>query len=31
MASVGDWQVPPSVRPKQADYSYDLDRALSAV
>jgi S1-C subfamily serine protease len=31
MASVSDWQVPPSVRPKQADYGYDLDRALSAV
>ena len=31
MASLGDWQVPPSARPKQADYGYDLDRALSAV
>jgi S1-C subfamily serine protease len=31
MASVGDWQVPPSVRPKPEDYGYDLDRALSAV
>jgi len=31
MASVGDWQVPPSVRPKAADYGYDLDRALLAV
>jgi len=31
MASVSDWQVPPSVRPKQEDYDYDLDRALLAV
>jgi len=31
MASVGDWQVPPSVRPKTEDYGYDLDRALLAV
>ncbi len=31
MASLGDWQVPTSVRPKQQDYGYDLDRALSAV
>jgi S1-C subfamily serine protease len=26
-----DWQVPPTVRPKQEDYGYDLDRALMAV
>jgi S1-C subfamily serine protease len=31
MASVSDWQVPPSARPKQEDYGYDLDRALMAV
>ena len=28
MASVSDWQVPASVRPKPEDYGYDLDRAL---
>jgi S1-C subfamily serine protease len=26
-----DWKVPPEIAPRQADYSYDLDRALSAV
>jgi S1-C subfamily serine protease len=31
MASVSDWQVPASVRPKPEDYVYDLDRALMAV
>jgi len=31
MASVSDWQVPTSARPKQEDYGYDLDRALMAV
>jgi S1-C subfamily serine protease len=31
MASLGDWQVPPSARPKAEDYGYDLDRALDAV
>ena len=31
MASVSDWQVPPSARPKPEDYGYDLDRALLAV
>ena len=31
MASVSDWQVPVSARPKQEDYGYDLDRALQAV
>jgi S1-C subfamily serine protease len=31
MASVSDWQVPPSVRPKAEDYGYDLDHALLAV
>jgi S1-C subfamily serine protease len=31
MASVSDWQVPASVRPKPEDYGYDLDRALMAV
>jgi len=30
MASVSDWQVPASARPKQEDYGYDLDRALMA-
>ena len=31
MASVSDWQVPASARPKPEDYGYDLDRALHAV
>ena len=31
MASVSDWKVPTSVQPKQDDYAYDLDAALSAV
>lgn len=31
MASLGDWQVPSSARPKPEDYGYDLDRALDAV
>jgi S1-C subfamily serine protease len=31
MASVSDWQVPASARPKPEDYGYDLDRALQAV
>ncbi len=31
MASLGDWQVPPSARPKSEDYDYDLDRTLEAV
>jgi len=31
MASLGDWQVPPSARPKPEDYGYDLDRALTSV
>jgi len=31
MASVSDWKVPASVRPKPEDYAYDLDTALSAV
>jgi S1-C subfamily serine protease len=31
MASLSDWQVPASARPKLADYGYDLDRALMAV
>src|SRR3979411_866905 len=31
MASVSDWQVPTSPRPKQEDDGYDLDRALMAV
>src|SRR5262249_60858047 len=26
-----DWKVPSSVQPKPQDYTYDLDRALSAV
>lgn len=26
-----DWELPPSAQPKPDDYSYDLDRALSAV
>ncbi len=31
MASPSEWKVPPAVVPKPEDYSYDLDRALSAV
>jgi len=31
MAWLGDWQVPPSARPKPEDYDYDLDRALMSV
>ncbi len=31
MAWLGDWQVPPSARPKPEDYDYDLDRALTSV
>ena len=31
MASVSDWQVPASARPKPEDYRFDLDRALHAV
>lgn len=31
MASPSEWKVPPAVVPKPEDYTYDLDRALSAV
>src|SRR6201998_1767569 len=31
MSLSSDWKVPAAVRPKTADYAYDLDRALSAV
>ena len=31
MASSSDWELPVSVRPKPEDYSFDLERALSAV
>jgi len=31
MASVSDWTVPASVRPKLEDYGYDLDFALTAM
>ncbi|MCC7346404.1 MAG: serine protease [Variibacter sp.] len=31
MSSIGDWKIPPSSQPKQEDYEYDLEQALSAV
>src|SRR3954468_8165326 len=31
MPQPADWKVPSSVQPKAQDYSYDLERALSAV
>jgi S1-C subfamily serine protease len=31
MASLTEWRVPPSVQPRAEDYSYDLERTLSAV
>jgi len=31
MASLIEWKVPPSAQPRSEDYSYDLERALSAV
>jgi S1-C subfamily serine protease len=31
MASVGDWNVPPAVRPQPEDYGFDLDAALAPV
>ena len=31
MSSLSDWRVPPSVRPRPADYDYDLEAALSSV
>jgi S1-C subfamily serine protease len=31
MASLTEWKVPPAVQPRPEDYSYDLERALSAV
>ena len=31
MASLIEWKVPPSAQPRADDYSYDLERALSAV
>jgi len=30
-AAAADWKVPSSVQPKAQDYTYDLERALSAV
>jgi S1-C subfamily serine protease len=30
MASLTEWKVPPSAQPRPEDYSYDLERALSA-
>jgi len=31
MASLIEWKVPPAAQPRAPDYSYDLERALSAV
>jgi S1-C subfamily serine protease len=31
MASLTEWKVPAAAQPRQADYEFDLDRALSAV
>jgi S1-C subfamily serine protease len=31
MASLTEWKVPPAAQPRADDYSYDLERALSAV
>ena len=31
MAALTEWKVPPSAQPRAEDYSYDLERALSAV
>jgi S1-C subfamily serine protease len=31
MPSLTEWKVPPAVQPRPDDYSYDLERALSAV
>jgi S1-C subfamily serine protease len=31
MPSLTEWKVPPANQPRSADYSFDLDRALSAV
>src|SRR5882672_12759514 len=31
MASLIEWKVPPAAQPRAEDYSYDLERALSAV
>jgi S1-C subfamily serine protease len=31
MASLIEWKVPPAAQPRPEDYSYDLERALSAV
>ncbi|MBI2714522.1 MAG: serine protease [Rhizobiales bacterium] len=31
MAALTEWKVPPAVQPRADDYSYDLERALSAV
>ena len=31
MASLTEWKVPPAAQPRAEDYSYDLERALSAV
>jgi S1-C subfamily serine protease len=31
MAATDDWKLPPSLQPKQQNYAYDLDRALSSI
>src|SRR5580765_5253826 len=31
MPSLTEWKVPPAYQPRSADYSFDLDRALSSV
>jgi S1-C subfamily serine protease len=31
MSGLTEWKVPPAAQPRAADYSYDLDRALSAM
>jgi S1-C subfamily serine protease len=31
MASLIEWKVPPAAQPRQGDYSYDLERALTSV
>ena len=31
MPSLTEWKVPPAFQPRSADYSFDLDRALSSV
>ena len=31
MPSLTEWKVPPANQPRQGDYAFDLDRALSSV